>query len=150
VLSHLHYLQADHERFKLEAQARYGAVEKEVNELKVVLDGKDQEVGAAKQAEQEFAAECERLDHDFRAEKQKLVVSGLDCCVCCCCINILCCSNASLFYCRRPVQCGKPMPCMCVQAELEAARHGAHTAQMQTARLREEVDALYRQVSDGE
>lgn len=69
-------VQADHERFKAEAAARFNAANDEVERLRGELAAREGEVREAKAAEKEFAAECERLDNEFTAQLQKLKVGG--------------------------------------------------------------------------
>lgn len=55
---------------------RFNAANEEIERLRAAVAAKEAEVREAKQAEQEFAAECERLEGEFSAEKQKLMVGA--------------------------------------------------------------------------
>ena len=55
---------------------RFNAAHEEIERLRAAVGAKEGEVREAKQAEQEFAAECERLDREFTAERQKLMVGA--------------------------------------------------------------------------
>jgi chromosome segregation ATPase len=65
-------VQADHDRFKQEAAARFNAIATQVEELRSSLAAREAELREAKQAEKEFAAECERLDREFTSERNAL------------------------------------------------------------------------------
>lgn len=65
-------VQGDHEKFKREAAARIAAANENLETLRASLTAKEAEVRETKQAEKEFAAECERLDGEFAAERSAL------------------------------------------------------------------------------
>jgi nucleoprotein TPR len=65
-------VQADHEKFKREAVARVAAADEDATSLRASLAEKEAALREAKQAEQEFAAECERLDEERAAERSAL------------------------------------------------------------------------------
>lgn len=65
-------VQNDHEKFKQEAAARIEAHNKTIEEMQAALLSKEAEIREAKQAEKEFAAECERLDKEFAVERKSI------------------------------------------------------------------------------
>ncbi|GAB4815353.1 hypothetical protein N2152v2_002399 [Parachlorella kessleri] len=67
-----HSIQADHNKFKEEAHARYASAAEEVERLRSELGAKEGEVRDARQAEQEFAAEIERQEQEWARERQQL------------------------------------------------------------------------------
>lgn len=58
------------------AVCRCASLAEEVERLGRELGAKEGEIREAKAAEQEFAAECERLDAEFARERQQLKVGG--------------------------------------------------------------------------
>ena len=144
---------------------RFNAANEEIERLRAAVAAKEGEVREAKQAEQEFAAECERLDRDFTAERQKLMVGGwaggwaggrrgptvgrsLGV------SNLLSLLPALLtpplrFSTRLwLLHCPLPPSPLLLQAEVASARQDQSVQASQATRLREEVGLLKRQYDD--
>ena len=70
-------VQQDHDKFKRESATRIDAMENEITVLRETVLEKENALRDAKQAEEEFAAECERLDRKH-AEQHNNLKSALD------------------------------------------------------------------------